>query len=289
MKTSYLTNLILLIMLGFLYWLNTQVPTEEHASKTLSNVSPKSIDRIIISQVKRPDIVLVKHDQAWHLTQPLQVNANPTRIQLLLSLLTMQARRQQTMSDQQNLEQFGFNNNSTRLQLGEQHFIFGNIEAISQQRYVLHNQTVSLVDDTISPLLNTNASSFIDNRLLPYQKLTKLSLPSYQSQHLVGITQTLNLSKGHWTSRPAYPSDTLIALVDAWQHAYALQVLPLPAIASKLEQLTGHTASLWFEGSIEPVQFTLYLSDNALLIIDSVRGLAYQFPRDFYQQLLHSQ
>jgi len=286
MKTSYLTNLVLLIVLGLLYWLNIQAPTDEKTTTTLSQTKPNSIDKIIISQSNRQDIVLVKQTDIWQLSQPIQARANPMRVKLLLSLLTSHTDRQQAISDQKNLEQFGFINTSTRLQLGDQTFIFGNIESISQQRYVLHNQIVYLADDTISPMLNTNASSFIDNRLIPNHNIVALTLPYYKHQNIISETLQLNLSNGHWISQPEHPSDKLINLVDAWKHAYALQVIPLEAIASKFDNQTGHRVTLSLEGIAEPLQFTLYLHDNALFIVHSKLGLAYQFPRALYQQLI---
>jgi len=286
MKTSYITNLILLCILGLLYWFNIQTPAGDSATTSLSQVSPKSIAKIIISQANRQDIVIIKHAETWQISQPLQANANPTRINLLLSLLTLHTNRQHPLSDPQSLEQFGFDDNSARLQLDDQLFVFGNIESINQQRYLLHNKTVYLVEDTIRPLLNTSASSFIDNRLFTNQNMTKLTLPSYQAQGMVRKTHSLHLTNGHWTSQPEHSADTLVSLIDAWQHAYALQVIPLEAIASKLEPLIGQTASIWFDDALKPLQLTLYLSDNALFIIHAERGLAYQFPRALYQQLL---
>ena len=286
MKSSYLTNLVLIIILGLLYWLNTQEPDHQQAPPALSKISAKSINQIIISQSKRDDIILAKHAEQWQLTQPIQVAANPTRINLLLSLLNMHSRRQQPVLDPKNLEQFGFDDNSTRLQLGEQLFAFGNLEPISQQRYMLHNNVIYLIDDTISPLLNTRANSFIDSRLLPNSTISKLSLPMYKNQSIIDDTVSLTFAGSHWTSSPKQSADTLTSLVDTWRRAYALQVIPLDAIATKLEKQTGQTALIWFEQHTTPLQLTLYLTDNALFIVNPKLNLAYQFPPKLYQQLL---
>jgi len=286
MKTSYLTNLILIVVVGLLYWLNAHEAEDGKTTTTLSQVSTKSIDNIIISQSKRDDIILAKQGEVWQLTHPIQTHANPTRINLLLSLLSSHTYRQQTVSEQQNLEQFGFNNNSTRLQLADQLFVFGGVEPISQQRYLLHNDIIYLIEDTISPLLNTSASSFIDNRLLPNSHITKLTLPLYQQQDITNNTLTVSLSEGHWKSNPKHASGKLISLVDSWQHAYALQVIPFDTISEKLVQYVKHNVLIWLENRTAPLQLTLYLSDNALFIVNTELKLAYQFPRMLYQQLL---
>ena len=286
MKTSYLTNLILVIILGLLYWLNTRELGHQQTTPTLSEIGTNRINKIIISQSKRDDIVLAKQAEQWQLTQPIQVIANPTRINLLLSLLSMHTRRQQPVLDQKNLDQFGFDDNSTRLQLGEQLFTFGNVEPISQQRYILHNKVIYLIEDTINPLLNTSASSFIDNRLLPNSTIIKLTLPMYEDQNITDNTANLTLSGTHWTSSPKQSADKLTSLVDTWQQAYALQVIPLHAITAILDKHAKQSVLIWLENRTTPLQLTLCLSDNALFIVNQELNLAYQFPRMLYQQLL---
>ena len=286
MKSSYLINLGLIILLVGLYWFNNHSNTPSSTDTKLTLIDSETVEHIIISQGNRAEIILDKTVGQWQLTAPLTAHANPTRINLLLSLLTINTGRQQAITKGQDLSPFGLTKDSVSLTLGQQHFLFGNIEPISQHRYVLHNDTLYLLEDTISPLLNTNASSFIDNRLIPEgQNLTQITIPFYQQQTLSNQTITLSLIDGDWQTEQHLTADQQVELVDNWHHARALQVIPLDAIASEFEPSTFY-ANLTFDDRTEPMKLALHLNEASFFIINEKAKLAYQFPKVLYQTLL---
>lgn len=286
MKSSYLINLGLIILLAGLYWFNNHSDVPSSADTKLTLIDSETVEHIIISQANRAEIILDKTAGQWQLIAPLTAHANPTRINLLLSLLTINTGRQQAITKGQDLSPFGLTKDSVSLTLGQQHFLFGNIEPISQHRYVLHNETLYLLKDTISPLLNTNASSFIDNRLIPEgQNLAQITIPFYQQQTLSNQTITLSLIDGHWQTEQHLTADKQVELVDNWHHARALQVIPLDAIASEFEPSTYH-ANLTFDDPTEPMKLALHLNEASFFIINEKAKLAYQFPKMLYQTLL---
>ena len=286
MKSSYLINLGLIILLVGLYWSNNHSDAPSSPDTKLTHLDSETVEHIIISQANRAEITLDKTAGQWQLTAPLTAHANPTRINLLLSLLTINTGRQQAITKGQDLSPFGLTKDSVSLTLGQQHFLFGNIEPISQHRYVLHNDTLYLLEDTISPLLNTNASSFIDNRLIPEgQNLTQVTIPFYQQQTLSNQTITLSLIDGHWQTEQHLTADKQVELVDNWHHARALQVIPLDAIASEFEPSTFY-ANLTFDDQTEPMKLALHLNEASFFIINEKAKLAYQFPKVLYQTLL---
>ena len=286
MKSSYLINLGLIILLVGLYWSNNHSDSPSSPDTKLTHLDSETVEHIIISQANRAEITLDKTAGQWQLTAPLTAHANPTRINLLLSLLTINTGRQQAITKGQDLSPFGLTKDSVSLTLGQQHFLFGNIEPISQHRYVLHNDTLYLLEDTISPLLNTNASSFIDNRLIPEgQNLTQVTIPFYQQQTLSNQTITLSLIDGHWQTEQHLTADKQVELVDNWHHARALQVIPLDAIASEFEPSTFY-ANLTFDDRTEPMKLALHLNEASFFIINEKAKLAYQFPKVLYQTLL---
>jgi hypothetical protein len=285
MKASYLINLSLIFLLAGLYWFNNHSNEQTGLSTRLTNTDSKIIQRITISQVSRADIVLDKIADQWFLSAPLIANANPTRINLLLSLLNIKTERQLTVTHDQDLSPFGLTENSTQLVLGQKHFKFGNIEPISKQRYVLHNQTIYLLEDRISPLLNTNASSFIDNRLIPAkQEITAIDLPLHQDQSLSTQTVALKLVDGHWQTEQDFTADKLVELIDNWGYARALQVIPLDAIATKFKP--AHFYVNLILDNEEAMRLTLHLNDSSFFIINESTKLAYQFPQAMYLTLL---
>ena len=286
MKSNYFINLILITVLVGLYWFINDEPTSNTATTPLTNISNEAIHHITISQTNRADIVLKKLKQQWQLITPITARANQNRIKILLSILTIQPYRQQTIIAGQNLSQFGINKDSTNLVLNDHHFIFGDIEPIEQRRYVQHNNDLYLLEDTISPLLNTSASSFIDNRLIQAQQhITKLTIPHYQQQSLLKQTTSLQLNNGQWQSDSKQSADKLVEIIDNWQHAAALQVIPLDALASTLQPSPFH-AIVQLKEQNEPIKLTLHLSKTHFFIINEQTELAYQFRKASYQTLL---
>ena len=286
MKSNYFINLILITVLVGLYWFINDEPTSNTATTPLTNISNEAIHHITISQTNRADIVLKKLKQQWQLITPITARANQNRIKILLSILTIQPYRQQTIIAGQNLSQFGINKDSTNLVLNDHHFIFGDIEPIEQRRYVQHNNDLYLLEDTISPLLNTSASSFIDNRLIKAQQhITQLTIPHYQQQSLLKQTTSLQLNNGQWQSDSKQSADKLVEIIDNWQHAAALQVIPLDALASTLQPSPFH-AIVQLKEQNEPIKLTLHLSKTHFFIINEQTELAYQFRKASYQTLL---
>lgn len=87
--------------------------------------------------------------------------------------------------DEAALQQFGLSDPEVILSMNNEQFAFGGVESISENRYVLHQGMIFLVQDDVTPLLTASAGSFVDNRLIAEaSQLTRLSLP----QHLIAMT-----------------------------------------------------------------------------------------------------
>jgi hypothetical protein len=73
-------------------------------------------------------------------------------------------------------------------------------------------------------------------------------------------------------------------LVDSWQYAQALQVIPL----SKLSVDLTHAIPLKLGTDSDDItdEYQLFQNDNALFVIDEKAQLAYQFMKNMHQQLL---
>ena len=141
MKSSYLTNLILIIVIAGLFWLTQQASAPDDSYKKLSNVSADIINDITIKHAHRNDIKLHKQTTGWKIIQPIAADGNRTRIRLLLSLLSAPIHNQLNDITDTSLKKLGLKPVKVSLQLNQQLFVFGDVEPISKRRYVLHNNT----------------------------------------------------------------------------------------------------------------------------------------------------
>ena len=137
-----------------------------------------------------------------------------------------------------------------------------------------------------TPLLTASAGSFVDNRLIAEQRqLSRLQLPisADSAEHII-----ISQDDGHWRSdSAALSSDTLKALVDGWQHAYALQVRHLST--DELSGLPQPQVRLWFEDDSTPLDLIIQANAQTLQVISPVSQLQYDFPLAVQSQLLPQQ
>jgi len=249
----------------------------------LTTLEPRDIQHIAISRPNSSDITLDKSGSGWQISSPFQAQANTTRIKLLLSLLNTVSYAQ--LNNSQTLQQFGLGSSAVQLTLNEHTFQFGDIESISNHRYILYNKVVHLVEDKVMPMLKTNASSFIENRLLSKDsRIQKISLPLRNEDHsLSNQFVTIEKINGHWQSESSnYTADQLTTLIDAWQHAYALQVL---LIGPNSQQSINGSIKIWLNDEPPAIEFSIQQSNKALYIIDTNSNLKYQFTNGMTKQL----
>lgn len=283
MKSSYLTNLVLLAIVLTLLWLSQREQPDSTQTSQLSSLSAQAVKLIRIERPGKATISLQQQEQQWTLSEPFSAPANQTRINLLLSLLSAPLHGQFHPTDDSALAQFGLNEPQVVLTMNDQQFAFGSTEPLNQNRYILHEERIYLIQDDVTPLLTATAGSFVDNRLIAEQRpLRQLDLPASNTS-----TDTIRLSKrdGQWHSDPAgISSDDIKALVDSWQHAYAMQVRYLSA--EELSKLPTPQISLWFEDVSKPMELIMQSNAQNIQLINPEQQLQYDFPLALQAQLL---
>ena len=270
-----------------LYWFLNQETPKHSQGRGLTTSAHGDITKITILRDGLDTISIQRSTSNWQLVQPINAPANNTRIKLLLSILNASSHAQLSHIDDATLTQLGFNNANTILKLDDASFQFGNIEPISKRRYVLHNDVIHLIDDNVAPLLNANAASFIDNKLiLLNNQISKLVLPTLNTDQTISTDNiTIEQKEGHWTSDDSkFSSDELTTLIDSWQYTYALQVLPLST--AKLPLSEPHKIVVSFHNQTEPVELQLQKDNRTLYLNSPSQQLSYQFPVTLIQQLL---
>jgi len=290
MKKSYLINLILIVLIIGLYWFNTDNNSAVTEMPQLSTLTSSNIHNITISRPDTADIVLEKSASGWLITQPIKANANNIRVELLLSFLSTPSYAQIEAGKANTLAQFELEPANLVLTLDKFRVNFGGVEPISKHRYVLIDNVIHLITDRITPLLRANATSFIENKLiLKGNIITKLVLPKLNTDNSLSAESIIiENNNGHWQSNfPTITTDRLTALVDNWQHAYALQVLPRKK--NEPVMTATHKVQIWFNNQTLPTEYDLKLNNNALFIADSLQQLNYQFTLASLEQLLLSQ
>lgn len=277
MRSTYLTNLLLLVVAVLLVWLMTESQVPESIYIT-DKIQAAQVNEITILRRDQQTIQL-QRDQQWQLIQPVNVRANQTRINLLLSLLQQPVQQQIQLTETTDLTEFGLQQPDLTLMLNEYSFAFGDTEPLSDYRYILHDQQIYLLTDDISPLLSASASSFVDNRLLASSEqiqalhLPKLDDKGQQQYAAVSVFQ----ENSSWRSQPEnHAQDNLLTLVQNWQQAYAMQVV----ILSEADMFAMEEAPEVIIELADNTQreFTVEHNQDGLTLTDRQQLLQYQFP-----------
>lgn len=286
MKSSYLTNLVLVCVIAALFWFSQQATIPEDTSNSFQHIDVHAINDIQLKRENRDDIQLLKQDITWHLVQPINATANTTRVNLLLSLLDSPSHSQLIHPNDETLEQLGLKPRKISLQLNEHLFVFGDREPLNKHRYVLYQNTVYLMDDNITALLSANANSLINNRLIVSQyKINSMQLPLLDGRQLSSIdTIAIELNNSHWQSLPViHSTDKLTKLIEFWQQAEAMQVIPVTE--ENIASVENKQVTITFEDLNTPAIFLIQLTDRNLFITDQNKKLKYQFPAAMAKQL----
>jgi len=279
MKSTYLTNMLLLVVAVFLVWLMTESQVQKPNTYITDSITQSQVTEIEI-QRRQQQTVQLQLDKQWQLVQPVKARANQTRIKLLLSLLDQPVQSPIPVTDNTNLAEFGLEQPNLTLLFNQQAFVFGNTESLSGYRYILHHQQIYLINDDISPLLGASASSFVDNRLLdPASTIQAIHLPELFDKNAQQQSAGLSVyqQNSSWHSKPAnHEQDKLLSLLQNWQQAYAMQVV---IIVDPDEMVTENQPQVVMELSDNTQRnFVVTHNNDGLTLTDPQLQLQYQFP-----------
>lgn len=275
MKRSYLTNLLLLTLMMVLLWQLDRVQQQPDITTIGGTLETAMVQKITVQRAEQNNIELVRNHAGWQLTQPFAARASDSRINMLLSLLDTLPGEQFVIDNDLDLAAFGLAEPDLKLLFNDTAFTFGDIEPLSEQRYLRAGNVIYLFNDSISPLLQASASGFIENRLFAgVGQLQAINIPMRSGQTLKNQSLSMQLTNGQWQSDVnAFTTDTLTATAQAWQQAYAMQVSP---------------SSTKLTDDFLPIQFTFAdqqtiaayarLSAQGLSVLVPDWQLQYQFP-----------
>lgn len=199
----------------------------------LSSLKAAQVDNIRIRVPNQPPIALVKKQNVWFLTEPLNARADPLRVESLLGVLTAQSEKRFAAQD---LARYELDNPLAQLQLGTQSFAFGGVQPLSNQLYVLTNEAVYLISpvyflDVTKPLTNLIAKQI----LAPDEVPVAFEFPHY----------TLTRKEGTWRMTPpaeSFTQDGANAFADEWGQAQA-NIVSQPQHFKGKERITIRFAS----------------------------------------------
>ena len=166
MGNRWLTNLVLLLILILLGLGIRHELAEEGRTPTLAGLDPASLSLIEVEREGEPRIRIERGPDGWRLLEPLQVDADPSRIDGLTAILGTPVQRS-FPAQAADLAQLGLAPSRLRLRLDGLTLAFGGLDPLTQQRYVAADGLVHLIEDRFYHLLIAPPIDFVSRSILP--------------------------------------------------------------------------------------------------------------------------
>lgn len=211
MPRRLLINLVLLFcVIGLAVFLGTNKEQEIiEPDVTLTDIYPDSIHRIHIERRDLDDIIFQKQDDHWHMQSPFNLPANPSRIKVMLKLL--QAHSYDHFSAPDNdLTPYMLAVPAVSIVLNDTRIAFGDTNPLNKKlRYVLVKDTVHIINDSLFHQLQTSATFFLNQKLIPPGATIKaIHLPELT----IGNTDSGKVTRAHQQ------------IIKAWMHVESVYV-----------------------------------------------------------------
>jgi hypothetical protein len=219
MRSRFLLNIFLfLIVIGLALFLARTTNDVNDQDIVLTSLDPNSINKIKIIRRDLEEISFSKQGDQWMVKTPYEIAANNLRINSILKLLQAHSYTQLDSNDVE-LNRFLLEDPVVSIQFDDTKIDFGDTSPIGKDklRYVLLNNIVHLVNDSLYQQLLTNASFFISPKLIPEGSNIKA---------LYLLEHNIQLVDGIWKVDPNMDigANDIIAVVNAWRNAEAITV-----------------------------------------------------------------
>lgn len=261
-----LSLLIAVVVLSALVFTGSKDKNTKPVQK-LSALKAADITQVTIKQKDKQAIQLAKSKDHWSIKNPLDLPANGARIKSFLGIVESRSEALYQVK-QQDLAKYGLEYPAVEITLNELKISLGTTDPIHRYRYALIGNDIHLFIDRFSHLIKGKPTDFVSNALLPLEKsITSIKLPE------LAIEQ----KEGQWQSTPTsvenLSQDGIIALIDEWRYAQALQVSPYKANSDP----SKHTITIGLKGRQQPIRFTVVSNDDEFILARPDWKIKYHF------------
>jgi len=274
MKTRLIVNLLLalaLTTLGFVAWLK---PGQEQIKPVqLTSFEMSAIDSITIQRRQAQTIELIRINDEWLITQPINAPALLGKVEQLLKISQIKPPVTYPL-DTASLEQFGLKEPIVSLTFNNETLLIGRTESVQSRRYVSKEKQLYLLDDTFLHHLTAPLSAYIDNRLLPDgAQIISIQTPALHLQQ-----KDDNSWQNELSPLDVLSPDAVQMLFDEWRFARAITV------DNQSEQTISEQITITLDNN-KTMAFGVIKQGSNVILVSSEKKLAYTFSVDKYEQM----
>lgn len=251
--------IVALVLIGFIIWWSSAKPIQQAVTLlplTVADVQTIRIERNP-SDPTADSLRFAKKEAHWQLLEPQVMRANTIKVRQLLTLLEDPVSATYPAVER-DLSQYGLEPGLINVYFNDQKLTLGHTNPVSQQRYVLQDGTIKLVNEGVFATLESSWLDFVDLKLLAEgSKVESVILPTGQAS---------------------------AASVPFWQQASAVKVELLTT-----EDQGRSVGEVRIKTDQGELAYQLILTADELILGDVSRGLGYHFTASQKQDLLRYQ
>lgn len=151
--------LLLVLVLAAFVWKNQDQARKNRPSTLYDERVGDEASEIRIVREGQADVVLKREEDTWKVTEPLEFVADKEKVRHLFTLLSENAETNYSIEGK-DLAQYGLEKERLSVSFNGVKYIFGKLNEISMQRYILKGDTLYLISETVSGLLQQGSDSF---------------------------------------------------------------------------------------------------------------------------------
>lgn len=218
MKRGWLINLMLLALvlaLSAYVWFAPQRNKAERGP--ISVLRPAAVSTIALDRPGHPRIEIERRGEQWMITAPIKARADEFQIMRLLTIVEARPSASYATPDR---ARFDLESPVALLNVDGTDFIFGGINAVTREQYVLRGDTVHAVELRHGAALPANSNALIRRVLLSENdQPAAIELPRF----------SVRKTDGRWLLHPSGADtggDDAQRFVDQWRQASAAAAAP---------------------------------------------------------------
>ena len=199
MKARWFVNLILLVLiLGVAAFIYTRPRTEAKVSQSyeISTLKLADINRASVEQPTKAPVVFEKIDGYWYVAQPYKARADQMMVNRMLSIVAAKSSDKFPADD---LARFGLDKPRLKLKLGDDEFLFGTFNPVTEAQYVVYKDAVYMLPVSYSESAQVQLTEFLDKSpMKPSEKIV-----GFDFSHLEQWEETrlnVDMVNGKWTA-----------------------------------------------------------------------------------------
>ena len=160
-KKRLIQNLgLLALVIALVVFVTYRKPPNTELHKTLYDQSiGEEATEISIHVEGKEDTLLESENGVWKVIKPVQFTADESKVRLLFTLLSENADTSYDI-DGKDLALYGLDQDRLSVSFNGVKLIFGKLNEVSQQRYILKDKKMYLISETVSGLLESGADAF---------------------------------------------------------------------------------------------------------------------------------